>query len=209
MTRLIAICILFFVGVTVHAQSFLGVTAGANFATIQGDDVKSGVSVSTHLSARAAITAQMKAWGPFYVETGIGYTGKGYRAKSDQYQANVSMDYLEWPLLAVAKIPVDKKENFKLMVGAGIYGAIGVQANFKVTSDDPNYLGNGVYDNGSFDDYGLNKGDFGYRFMTGIELKEQYQLSFHYEIGHSVVFYGDDFGFVRNRNMGIMLTYSW
>ena len=135
--RLVYLIILGSISVTSFAQeSAAWLKGGVNFANVsynsKGEVDDANLLTSFHVGIMGDITiAKVLA-----IQPGLIFTGKGSRLQSgnpgdlNYYKATTNPLYIEIPVNAVIKLPIDKESNF--FFGAGPYIAMGVGGKRKI-----------------------------------------------------------------------------
>lgn len=197
MKKMMAVCLLTATGICAKAQFY--VQGGVNLANIT--ETKSGETEKNNLltSFNAGVLGRFGLSDVFDLEAGALLTGKGSKAETyfnggaDYIKAKFNPLYVEVPVNAVVKFPLEAKSKSNVFVHAGPYIAMGVGGSSKFESkfgpltsstsndikfnnDDPttSEQENASYDKLKRFDYGLNFGggiDFG-KFL----LKANYGL---------------------------------
>ncbi|MGP1514900.1 MAG: outer membrane beta-barrel protein [Bacteroidales bacterium] len=117
----------------------LGLRLGANISDLtsaNGLDIWNGLmfwdinreyigftDTKSKLGFNAGITAQLKLWNRWYVQTGLVYTMKGYEIQSQQVNIDVNAHYIQLPLEMIYKYPI---ANVDLLVSGGLFLGVGV-----------------------------------------------------------------------------------
>ena len=196
------ICILSFFGtvMSVSAQNgSLYLKGGLNIANVSvnsnGDIDDANALASFHIGFMGDLPI-----GKFFaIQPGLLFTGKGAKLQSGDpndatyYKATTNPLYIELPVNAVVKLPLDKESN--LFAGAGGYIAMGVagkrkiegkflttsfssKENIEFSNDDPTTTD---YEEGS--GFGIMKRfDYGLNFTGGVQL-DKVLLSVNYGLG--------------------------
>ncbi|HRP57797.1 porin family protein [Agriterribacter sp.] len=124
----------------VQAQkSSVYVKAGLNLANISVNKDGQVDDSRTLASFHAGLQADLPV-GPFFaIQPGVFFTGKGSKLESGNtsgdnwYRVSTRPYYIEVPVNAVIKIPLDEEVRF--FVGAGPYAAIGVGGKNKIEGE--------------------------------------------------------------------------
>lgn len=189
MKKMMAVSLLIATGICAKAQFY--VQGGLNLANIT--KTKDGQTEKNNLlpSFNAGFMGRFGISNVFDLESGVLLTGKGSKAETyftsatdDNYvKTKFNPIYVEVPLNAVVKFPLETKTNSNIFVHAGPYVAIGIAGkskrdskiigvtssssnNIKFNNDDPftSEQDDAAYDKLKRFDYGLNFGggiDFG------------------------------------------------
>jgi hypothetical protein len=224
MKRLISILSLFGIVLSASAQNeSLYLKGGLNIANISvnnnGDINDANALASFHVGFMGDLPI-----GKFFaIQPGLLFTGKGAKVQSGNpndatyYKATTNPLYIELPVNAVIKLPLDKESN--LFAGAGGYVAMGVagkrkvegkflttsfssKENIEFSNDDPT---TGDYEEGA--GLGIMKRfDYGLNFTGGVQL-DKVLLSVNYGLGLAKLQSGtqssDD-----NKNKNRVLSFS-
>ena len=187
--------------VPADAAKWAGFKGGVNMADISGDDVEDLVGDTEMRNGFS---------GGAFFGVGIGeqfgvqieglYVMKGAKADSSGVEATLKLDYIEFPILFVAKLPAGDKLNFNLFAGPTLA--------FKIKSEVD-------VEGVTFDLDDDTKGfEFGAAIGAGFEyLLESFSIiaDARYSLGASSVF--EDVGGVsidaKNRGIGIMAGVSF
>ena len=183
------IVVLFVTLVTIGANAQFYAQGGLNLANIT--NTNNGQTEKNHLLAtfNAGLMGKFGISNTFDMESGILLTGKGSKAETyfnndaDYVKTKFNPLYLEVPLNAVVKIPLDTKMKSNIFFHAGPYIAVGIggkstressiiglktssSSNIKFSNDDPftSRQDDAAYDKLKRFDYGFNFGggiDFG------------------------------------------------
>ena len=186
MKKMMAVCLLTATGICAKAQFY--VQGGLNLANIT--ETKSGQTEknNTLTSFNAGVMGRFGLSEIFDLEAGALLTGKGAKAETyfnngdDYIKARFSPLYVEVPVNAVVKFPLEPKSKTNIFVHAGPYIAMGVggtskfdskfgpltsssNKDIKFNDDDPttSEQEGAAYDKLKRFDYGLN-------FGAGIDL---------------------------------------
>ena len=197
--------LVFFLATSLRSQRVLGLYAGPTLATIAGDAVQDGVTISNKLGIRLGYQLEPSIGNELYVQFGTAFTGRGYKAEKPDAANEVSIVYVEIPVLLVKKISVGSEGSVKIIVGAGPFGALGFHYQSKLTLTDA-FGTNTIFNSGDLPDFGVRRGDFGFLGQGGVEFG-RFQVLLNYQLGLTTIFYSDDFGNVKNRVMGFSLVY--
>ncbi|CAN5131347.1 hypothetical protein BH11BAC5_BH11BAC5_23160 [soil metagenome] len=175
--------------ITMGAKAQFYVQGGVNFANITTTNSGQTEKNKMLTTFNAGILSRFGISNTFDLESGVLFTGKGSKAEtyfnggSDYVKTKFNPLYLEIPLNAVVKIPLDTKTKSNVFFHAGPYIAIGVagkstvdgklgpvqstsSSNIKFSNDDPftSAQDDAAYNKLKRFDYGLNLGggvDFG------------------------------------------------
>lgn len=121
-------------GITLNAQK-LYVQGGANFANITTNANGNTESSKSLTTFNAGMMARFNAATNVDIETGLLYTGRGsqtttsFNNGNDYIRTTFNPMYLELPLNAVIKFPIEKNKN--IFVHAGPYAAMGANGKTK------------------------------------------------------------------------------
>lgn len=135
--RLVYLFVLGSISVTSFAQeSAAWLKGGVNFANVsynsKGQVDDANLLTSFHIGIMGDITFAKV----FSIQPGLFFTGKGSRLQSGNssdatyYKATTNPYYIELPVNAVFKLPIDKESNFYF--GAGPYIAVGIGGKRKI-----------------------------------------------------------------------------
>lgn len=182
-----------------HAQSGIA-RVGLNLANVSVTDNGRVDDANSLTSFQVGFIGEVKLGGPFYLQPGVLYTGKGSKSVSGNtssypyYKATSNPKYIEVPVTLVLKAPVGG--STKVFAGAGPYLAMGIGGKNKVegkniigvafsnekdiefSNDDPTTLN---YEEGA--GFGIIKRfDYGLNGTAGIE-GQSVVLSVNYGLG--------------------------
>jgi len=174
-----------FQGPSAKAQGLqFGVKGGLNIANITVTDAGDIDDNRSITSFNVGGYVDMPLAPVFSLQAGLMVTGKGSKytwgdkSSSNWVEVKTNPIYLELPVNAVGKIPLG--ENFKLIVGAGPYLAMGIGGKYSTNgqllgsdfSDDKSIeFGDDKPDNNGSQGQGtLKRFDFGLNFLAGLEL---------------------------------------
>ncbi len=187
MKKMMAVSLLIATGISAKAQFY--VQGGLNLANITR--TKDGQTEKNNLlpSFNVGFMGRFGISNVFDLESGVLLTGKG--SKAETYFTNATDDnyvktkfnpiYVEVPLNAVIKFPLETKTNSNIFVHAGPYVAFGVagkskvdskiigfssssSSNIKFSNDDPF---TSEQDDAAYDK--LKRFDYGFNFGGGID----------------------------------------
>lgn len=183
------IVVLFVTLVTIGANAQFYAQGGLNLANIT--NTNNGQTEKNHLlpTFNVGLMGKFGISNSFDMESGILFTGKGSKAETyfnngaDYVKTKFNPLYLEVPLNAVVKIPLDTKTKSNIFFHAGPYVAVGIggkstressiiglksssSSKIKFSNDDPftSRQDDAAYDKLKRFDYGFNFGggiDFG------------------------------------------------
>lgn len=187
----------------------LGVKAGLNISSAGGDFS----DANSRLGYNAGIIADYNFSESIFFRTGLDFTSKGAKHKTDYQQRDYHLNYLQLPLSLGYRIAAT--ENINLTVSAGAYLAYGVYARKKYTAHSwcgtPPVAPDVEWTSKGFDDSGMRAFDSGLLGGIGIEYK-QYMLLIGYELGlyntMSGKYDGGDPSW-KNRNWSFSLGYRF
>ncbi len=141
MKKVLVVMIAVAAGLTAGAQTFY-VQGGANFANITKDKNGNTSDKNTLVTFNAGGMVRFGLSKVFDLETGLLFTGRG--AKADTYFGSTEDDnyiktkfnpyYIELPVNAVVKFPIETDGKTNIFVSAGPYIAVGVAGKSKVES---------------------------------------------------------------------------
>ncbi|MEO6721990.1 MAG: porin family protein [Ferruginibacter sp.] len=198
MKKMMAVCLLTATGICAKSQVY--VQGGLNLANIT--ETKSGQTQknNTLASFNAGVMARFGLSDVFDLESGALLTGKGSKAETyfnngnDYIKSRFSPLYVEVPLNALVKFPLEAKSKTNIFVSAGPYIAMGVggtsktdskfgpltassSSDIKFNNDDPttSEQEGAAYDRLKRFDYGLN-------FGAGVDLGK-FMLKANYGLG--------------------------
>lgn len=139
MKKVLVLLITTAIGGAVNAQTFYA-QGGVNLANITKNDAGETSDKNVLTTFNVGLMTGFGISKVFDIETGLLFTGKG--AKSDTYftsskddnyvKAKFNPYYLEIPVNAVIKFPMNNAGNSNVFISAGPYGAIGVAGKSKI-----------------------------------------------------------------------------
>lgn len=121
---------------TMAQQSKVFIKGGLNLANISKNSAGEVDDAKTLASFHAGIMADLPIGQYFAIQPGLLFTGKGSKIQNgnpsdnNYYKATTNPLYVELPVNAVFKVPLEK--NSQLFVGAGPYIAMGVAGQRKI-----------------------------------------------------------------------------
>jgi hypothetical protein len=121
---------------TMAQQSKVFIKGGLNLANISKNDDGEVDDANTLASFHVGVMADLPVGQYFAIQPGLLFTGKGSKIQSgnssdnNYYKATTNPLYVELPVNAVFKIPLET--NSQLFVGAGPYAALGVAGKRKI-----------------------------------------------------------------------------
>lgn len=123
------------IGTLSFAQVKLGVRAGLNLTNLSQHKNGQQVSGDFQTGFHAGLTADIKINNPFFFQSGILYTTKGFK-NADAVKVSTTARYVEIPLNIIYKPPIAREHLF---VGLGPYIAYGLGGkwNMPASSDGP------------------------------------------------------------------------
>ncbi|MFL5745940.1 MAG: porin family protein [Niastella sp.] len=135
--RLVYLFVLGTISVTSFAQeSAAWLKGGVNFANVSYDSKGEVDNANLLTSFHVGIMGDISITKVLAIQPGLLFTGKGSRLQSgspgdvNYYKATTNPLYVELPVNAVIKLPLDKESNFYF--GAGPYIAMGVGGKRKI-----------------------------------------------------------------------------
>lgn len=179
-----------------HNQDvYYGFRIGPSFSTVSSDDkYLDGGSVKTGLNVGMATGFSIGHLSPLYFETGVYYTEKGGKGKSDGARFTYNLDYLEMPL--VFKYFLDVDRDFSIQPFLGGYLACGVGGKIK------DFGHREAYSSFSDSPYSFQRFDGGVRLGCGVQYDLLY-VDLTYDLGLANVSRDD---FDESRNSTLMLN---
>lgn len=194
---LVLICFVFAVSASAQEKSIFGVRAGLNIASM---DLSAGsVTFSPDSKATfqvgAAYQYNFLSSMPFYVETGLYFTGRGFKMDNGEGQTlKANLYYLQIPVLVSYHFNVGKAVSIQPY--AGIYYGLGVSGKFK----EGNAKIKAFSDDGEFKQ-ALKRSDFGLRFGAGVNFLKRYYAGLGYDLGLSnIAKSGGEFDGAKTKN---------
>lgn len=203
----------------------MGVRAGFNFSSISNTSTGGVDDKSLAPAFNIGVFSDVPVIGDFlYYQPVIQLTGKGvkYSFKSPQHNTNASVKlnpyYLEAQNNLVIKLPIGF--DLKVVVGAGLYGSIGVFGNGTVKGEvngvdishkeSIHYTNNARSSNDYSDLTRMRRFDIGLNLIGGVELSRIYIYA-NYEHGWADVHPGikkvrPKFG--KNRSFQLSIAYT-
>jgi len=195
----------------------LGVRAGLNLANqkldIDGADLP---DPDNHIGFHVGVVADIGITDMFYIQPGLLFSLKGTEYNMDfmgfaKVEAKMSLYYIEVPVLASAKIPIN--ESLALRINAGPYVGFGIggtgEVKQTVMGQSQTISGDAFGDDGTY-----NRLDFGVAFGGGIEFQKFY-VGVNYGLGLANIAKADadeeedTNAKAYNRCLGITLGYNF
>ncbi|MCD8281714.1 MAG: PorT family protein [Prevotella sp.] len=191
-----------------------GVRAGFNLSNQHGYGENAGSKPGFHVGVVADIPIISQY---FYVQPGLYYTMKGYKASysdsDDGYYwketEKTTPSFLEIPILLSGRYAFNDKVG--VQVDFGPYLAIGIAGKYK-DEETETYDGETDTDKYDCDYFGDKKGiggkrfDFGLSVGAGVTFVKHYYLGLHYELGLTNAYKYEK---IKNRNFMISLGYNF
>jgi hypothetical protein len=163
----------------------LYIKGGLNLANVSTSSDGSVNSAKTRASFNAGFVGDIPLTNFLSLQLGAVFTGKGSKAQynSSLYSGtyNFRPYYVEVPVNAVFKLPL--AQNAAILLGAGVYGAIGVTGDYETTtasgagggtsSQSIKWTNSGDITTGPENGSGagvLRRYDFGMNYLAGLEL---------------------------------------
>ena len=135
--RLVYLFLLSIISVTSFAQeSAAWLKGGVNFANVSSDSKGEVDDANLLTSFHVGIMGDITIAKVLAIQPGLLFTGKGSKLQSgnpsdlNYYKATTNPLYIEIPVNAVIKLPIEKESNF--FFGAGPYIAMGVGGKRKI-----------------------------------------------------------------------------
>lgn len=180
----------------------LGPIGGLNLATVSGEGVD--VDSRTGLALGGFVSFDLSP--TFGIETGLLYSQRGFELSQSGFSAEIKLDYLELPVLAVVRFP--GSSNVRPFLGAG--AAIGFKAGcgFKV-SGGPITVSGGCDDVEDELDSALKSTDFGALGQAGVDIGD-FRVLVRYNLGLSSIVdtpVGDPA--IKNRTLSLLVGYGF
>lgn len=191
-----------------------GIKGGFNLSSAAAKNIgtkkiKAGYQIG--LSVDYAVTES------FYLQSGTYFTVKGIRLKStsgysediSSWKQHLTMQYLEFPLLAAYKI--EAVSGMKLFFNAGPYFAYGIGGKTSL-------IGNGEEGKNKADTFGDNrikKEDYGLRYGAGLEFEKfLFEISFDFGFANIADKNNElnkllDNTHYRNKNFSLLVGYKF
>ena len=183
------------------AQSKIGITGGATFATVTAKF--QGISMSPKMKAgfTAGIFSDVPLSSNFSFQPALNFVQKGYSIKDDTYSDKININYLEIPLNLVYSI----QNNTGFFIGAGPSFAFGLSGKEKYTDKtDPQNSEDIKVKFGSADDE-MKRLDIGANVLAGYAFTGGFLISANYNLGLTNIQNGDasQDGTIKNRYFAI------
>ncbi len=178
-------------GYKTFPSKYYGFRIGIDYTHIASKDDYHSCGRSTRLNVGFTFGKGLSKSTPIYIETGLGYVGKGGRnkEKGDQRKMVYNLDYLELPL--VIKYMYTTGGGFGVHVFFGGYFACGIAGSIKeypIGDEDPdNY--HERHSSFSDRDDAYSRFDAGLRFGLGLSY-EIFYLEFAYDLGLANINHG-------------------
>ncbi|MCD8288610.1 MAG: PorT family protein [Prevotella sp.] len=240
MKKLVLIAACAFCVLTASAQSdsegiTWGIRGGLNVSNQHGNGENAGSKAGFNVGVVADIPIISQY---FYIQPGLYYTMKGYRATDkdsgdwgyDKYTEKVNPYYIEIPILLSGRYNITDK--VQVQVNAGPYFAIGIAGKYKTKDEWETYYNDNYWVDkwqcdyfGPYNDYYFGEGKYsgglegkrfecGLSFGAGFTFVKHYYIGFQYELGLTNA-YSDNliqysrFDSIKNRNCMISLGYNF
>lgn len=175
---LFLLCVAFAVSASAQEKHIFGVRAGLNVASMDFSAEGMTFSPDSKVSFQVGAAYQYKFLStlPFYVETGLYFTGRGCSINDEGDKLKANLYYLQVPVLVSYHFNIGNAVSIQPY--AGIYYALGISGKFK----------EGGYKTKAFSDDGdipqtLKRSDFGLRFGAGVNFLKRYYAGLGYDLG--------------------------
>lgn len=123
-----------------------GIRAGVNFAKQTASSDGYSFSPKNNVGFNAGVSVDIPMLESLYLQTGLYYTGKGYKIEYDYESETVNASYLEIPILASYRY--NFSESTQLQINFGPYVAYGIAGKSKWNDegfeDEEDYFGDGI-----------------------------------------------------------------
>ena len=202
MKKLFLMTVIAFFGFTVFAQDSpsaigFGLKAGANFASITGDETDNLSSLTGfHVGAYVDISVSEK----FSVQPELLYSTQGAKYEdSDFYDGKFKLNYLNIPIMAKFRVA----EGFTLEAGPQVGFLLSAKDEYDYIGADPGFSDlsgeDDIKDLVKGTDFGINFG-LGYKMENGLNFSARYCLGLSNINDTSSIDPGFDMGDIKNQN---------
>lgn len=165
-------------------DQYFGFRIGPAFATVHSDSpALDGSDVRTGLNVSFVYGTQLTTQAPLYLETGIGYAGKGGKNTYKGSDFTYALDYIEIPLLL--KYKYYATPDISIEPFAGGYFAVGVGGQIKDYGERAAYSS---FDDD--DDSAFRRCDAGLKVGCGVSF-QMFYMGLSYDIGLANVGHDD------------------
>ncbi|RWY57063.1 porin family protein [Mucilaginibacter gilvus] len=184
-----------------------GIKGGVNFANVTASSGSVSASLGTLTTYSVGVFADLKA-GAISIQPGLFYTGKGFKATSDNSgdgSAEYNLHYLQVPVNFVYHVPIVVGNIY---LGAGPFAAIGISG--KAKGDDGN--GTTISQDVTFGDGAdeIKKMEYGLQGIAGLQLKGGFLVGLSYDLGLSNIGNNlDGEGSIKNKVFGVSVGFTF
>jgi hypothetical protein len=198
------------VSLTFAQETNFGLRAGLNLASQKWDASGVGVEMpkfDNTMGFHVGVIADIGISEQFYIQPGLLFSTKGAEysksAGGVKNEINISLQYLEVPLMASAKIAIN--EAMALRINAGPYLDIGLDGTLEIKSS---YGGQTVSEkDDAFKNDNYKRLDFGVAFGGGLEFQSIY-VGVNYGLGLVNIADSKEID-ISNKCLGIALGYNF
>ena len=187
-TKNLLLIVLLFAATTSFGQIRFGLTAGANFANLTGDDA--GDNNAMKIGVHGGLLVDLGINDNFMIEGGVLYSMKGTQ-DADESDAKLNLNYLEIPILA--KYQLESGLNFFLGPYIGFLMSATVEPG-----------GTDIKDATESTDVGLKVG-LGYQLESGLGFNAHYEMGLT-SVGKEVA---GETPKINNAVIGVGLSYMF
>jgi hypothetical protein len=222
--KILLVVVLMITTNTIVAQSekvSISIRAGIDFQNINGTD-QQGDKLEFLLVPRynAGITVQVPIATDFLVQSGLLFSTKGAKSKSDFMGQNMSVSYnlayLELPIHLLYRPLLG---NGHLLLGFGPYLAYGIAGKAKYTLNNTSYDNDIIFTNdyessNPFHEQHFKPFDFGGNLFFGYELSMGLSIQMNVQLGMAQInsenkTYTNSQNIYKNTGFGVSLGYSF
>lgn len=166
------------------AKTTFGVRAGVNFTNINGED-DAGKDLNNDLKTgfHIGVNAEIPVAQDFYLQPGLLFSTKGYKAEEASIKYKLNVSYLEVPINFLYKPTLG---DGKLLLGFGPYIGFGIGGKFKINDKDYDLKFTNDQKTSDPDETYYTKGlDFGGNLLVGYELSSKISAQLNAQLGMS------------------------
>lgn len=187
---------------TLSAQEkhIFGVRAGLNVAnmTVKSGDLSMSPSSKASFQIGGSYQYNFLDSMPFYLETGLYFTGRGFKLDHDGISLKANLFYLQIPV--VVNYHWDVVDAVSIQPYVGLYYGFGVCGKLKMEEGGESEKID-AFKSGDGYDQSLKRSDLGLRFGVGVNFLEKYYAGLGYDLGLMDVANSDgDLGDVKFKN---------
>lgn len=177
-----------------------GVRGGVNFAKQAVSSDGYSFSAKNNLGFNVGVSVDIPFLESLYLQSGLYYTGKGYKFDEDGYEEKVNLSYLQIPVLASYRY--NFSEAAQLQINVGPYFAYGIDGKYKCEEDGEKW------EEDAFSDDEYKKFDMGLTVGAGITFGHIF-VGANYDFGLTNIMNGLEGGSLKNRCLSISVGYNF